>query len=65
MGEGYRPGIGGTASGNGGAARQYARWRRRTLREGLAPAQRPALGRGDNAFGTEPVMAEREALEQA
>jgi Transposase DDE domain group 1 len=38
--------------------------RLRTILEGLPPAQRPALVRGDNAFGNEGVMAEMEALEQ-
>lgn len=38
--------------------------RRRALLEGLAPEQRPALVRGDNAFGTETVMAEREDVAQ-
>jgi hypothetical protein len=38
--------------------------RLRSLLEGLPPEQRPALVRGDNAFGNEGVMAEMEALEQ-
>lgn len=38
--------------------------RLRALLEGLAPEKRPALVRGDNAFGNEGVMVEMEALEQ-
>lgn len=39
--------------------------RLRALLEALPPEQRPALVRGNCAFGNEGVMAEREALEQA
>lgn len=39
--------------------------RLRALLEALPPEQRPALVRGDCAFGNEGVMAEMEALEQA
>lgn len=39
--------------------------RLRALLENLPPAQRPALVRGDNAFGNERVMAEMEDLNQA
>ena len=38
--------------------------RLRTILEDLPPTQRPALVRGDNAFGHEGVMAEMETLEQ-
>ena len=38
--------------------------RLRALLEGLPAEQRPALVRGDSAFGNEGVMAEMEALEQ-
>ena len=39
--------------------------RLRALLEDLPPEQRPALVRGDNAFGNERVMAEMEDLDQA
>lgn len=38
--------------------------RLRQLIEGLAPEKRPALVRGDNAFGNEGVMAEMEKIDQ-
>uniref|UniRef100_UPI00089D7EE3 transposase n=1 Tax=Nitrosomonas sp. Nm33 TaxID=133724 RepID=UPI00089D7EE3 len=38
--------------------------RLRQLIEGLAPEKRPALVRGDNAFGNEGVMATMEAIDQ-
>ncbi len=38
--------------------------RLRELIEGLAPEKRPALVRGDNAFGNEGVMAEMEQINQ-
>ena len=46
-------------------APQHGLPRLRALLEDLPPAQRPALVRGDNAFGNERVMAEMEDLDQA
>jgi hypothetical protein len=45
-------------------APQHGLPRLRALLEALPPEQRPALVRGDSAFGTERVMAEMEHLEQ-
>jgi Transposase DDE domain group 1 len=46
-------------------APQHGLPRLRALLEALPPEQRPALVRGDNAFGNERVMAEMEDLDQA
>jgi hypothetical protein len=45
-------------------APQHGLPRLRALLEGLPPEQRPALVRGDNAFGNERVMTEMEDLDQ-
>lgn len=45
-------------------APQHSLPRLRALLEDLPPEQRPALARGDNAFGNERVMVEMEDLDQ-
>lgn len=46
------------------SAAKHSLPRLRLLIERLAPEERPALVRGDNAFGNEGVMSEMEAIEQ-